>query len=271
MYTPDDIEMIKEEYPGIAMWSDTHVWVLYKNIIKEHTEPIQEFLTTIVSEKTIEEFLRRNFKNVSTILRSNQGNKIRIIFSNLNKSSLDEINKYMDSFGWFPAMIGKGKDLDKYSEHSILSNTGDNNISVEYEAHYDSLVDVQEKYLYHICPDIAWINISTVGLTPKTQSKLSNHPRRIYLIHQFNNKKLNIAQTAQKLFDSCKNQKYIRNMYVLRIDVSKLKNNIFYEDPNFKICDAVWTNENIAPYAIKVVEQILVNPNAEDKHLLKPL
>jgi hypothetical protein len=45
-------------------------------------------------------------------------------------------------------------------------------------------------------------------------------------------------------------------MYLLRIDLSKVKNIKFFKDPNFFMGDAVWTYENIPPYAINVIGRI---------------
>ena len=45
-------------------------------------------------------------------------------------------------------------------------------------------------------------------------------------------------------------------MYVLRINMSKLKKLKFFEDPKFDLGNAIWTYENIPPYAIEVVDKL---------------
>ena len=53
-------------------------------------------------------------------------------------------------------------------------------------------------------------------------------------------------------------------MEILRVDMSKLKGNKFYEDPNFYMGDAVYSYDNIPPYAIENIKSVLVNYHAEE-------
>jgi len=268
-FTCDDIDLIREQYPIVNMWSDDYyAYIAYVNLMEQyHSEPILEFLSTVNTDKTVEELKRRNLKGVVKALKTEDNNKVVVVFSNLNKSYLDEVNKYIDTFGWFPSVIKSKNVVYKYSEVNVLkvlSNIKLNDeVTVKYEAKYNKEVIVDEGFLYHVTPDIMWPKINHAGLTPKTQSKLANHPGRIYLLYKFKDKSSDIANTIQSLFDNYEHKKYVKYMYILKIDVSKLKNNKFFEDPNFKICDAVWTNENIPPYAISIYHKVLVNPDAE--------
>src|SRR3972149_2510408 len=100
--------------------------------------------------------------------------------------------------------------------------------------------------------------ILKIGLTPRSGSKISNHPDRIYLAFSREGAK-GIGSEIQK-YDQ-------ENEYVfclLEIDVEKLKqlreknlnksNLRFFDDPNFKN-KGVFSLENIPPDAITVLEQ----------------
>ena len=98
--------------------------------------------------------------------------------------------------------------------------------------------------------------IKTIGLTPKTQGKLGDHPGRVYLVA--NAGKDQLEELAYALGETSLNKDKINEMYLLQIDLSQLKNHKFFEDPNFFMGDAVWTYQNIPPSAINIIDKFKI-------------
>ena len=133
----------------------------------------------------------------------------------------------MDSFGWYPSHVGGyTKNAGKYST-SIDKYIGKNEVEIQYEAKYDQEVILKSKYAYHITPDIKWPKIKTIGLTPKTQGKLANHPGRVYLVANADRDQL--EELAYALGETSLNKDKINEMYLLQIDLSQLKDHKFFE------------------------------------------
>jgi hypothetical protein len=248
------IDEIKMQYPSLQKWSDTHAFELYKKI-QEH-QLITEFLSTVNAEKTIQSIERLQLPGIEA---NSRDGFIFVKFEVLRKEYLDKINKEMDVFGWYPSYVSDTEgDGRKYST-GIRIFINDNDVIVKYEAKYDEQIDVQSKYAYHLTPDIKWPKIKTLGLTPKTQGKLGDHPGRVYLLSGMDNLedfKIELIDIGDQLLSSYKNNNLVKEMYLLRIDLSKVKNIKFFKDPNFFMGDAVWTYENIPPYAINVIGRI---------------
>jgi len=257
------LEELRRDYPKYKVWSDNYFFTFYGQILEEQI--INEFITkTIDINKTIEELKNRFSKKFYSVKKDN-GDVIITFENGLNGiinnqfENIDEINKFMDSFGWFTAKINGFKFNEKTL--NIKKQTADD-IHIRYEGKFDTQIIPSEKYYYHVTPDIYWTKIESDGLTPKSKSKLSNHPERIYLIEQYN--KEEFIGLAQKLFShiNIKTQNYIEKYYVLKINVEKLiENNSvkFYRDPNYSL--GIWTYENIPPLYIEKIDEIPVNLN----------
>jgi hypothetical protein len=246
------IEEIKNQYPSLQKWSDTHAFELYKKI-QEH-QLITEFLHTINPKKTTQQLIKQAGYGVQINYTSN---KISLTFDTLKKDYLDKVNKVMDSFGWYPAYIDN-KDGGKYSD-KISSFINKYEITIIYEAKYDQEVVPTSNYAYHLTPDLKWSKIKTLGLTPKTQGKLGDHPGRIYLLASIDNLEDfggDINDVASTLLNSYVNKDKVNEMYLLKIDLGQLKNHKFFNDPNFFIGEAIWTYQNIPPSAINIDRKI---------------
>jgi hypothetical protein len=113
------------------------------------------------------------------------------------------------------------------------------------------------KYAYHITPDIFLDKIKQYGLAPKSESKLSYHPERIYLFMNPNMDKemTNVLWNATKKETRDK----IKDYYVLQIDLNQIPNHIFYNDPasSFSYV-AIFTVQPIQNTTIKVIKKIPV-------------
>lgn len=119
---------------------------------------------------------------------------------------------------------------------------------------------------YHITPDIFLNDVEQVGLVPKSESKLSYHPDRIYLFMnpEMDKEMTNVLWNAT----SKEKQDIIKDYYVLQIDLTQIPNHKFYmdRDSSFSYV-AIFTSEPIPSSAIKVIKKI---PSSELKKDLSP-
>jgi hypothetical protein len=259
------LEELRREYPEYNVWSDNYFFTFYGDILKEQI--LNEFITqTIDVDKTIQELDKRfnvKFPNVKVdqgrdfiIINFDKG--IKGLFDDQFKQ-IDDINKFMDLFGWYPSKINGVR----YNENTLqFIKTNSTEITIRYEGKFDVQITPNEKYYYHLTPDIYWSKIESDGLTPKSKSKLSSHPGRIYLIKQYDGNKF--IELAKKLFNYIdpKTQDYIEKYYILKINVEDLiksGRDKFYRDPNYS--QGIWTYENIPPLYIEKTAEILVNKN----------
>ena len=251
---------IREQYPGIAIWSDRCIETVYENLLEGHSEPLTEFLSTVNIDTTVNTLSKDKTPSISKVSINKTKDTVLITFSYLKDYELDKVNDKMNSFGWYPAGIACSKKKGKYSDlvQSILDDkTLSGNIVVSYEAKYDKEVVVDRGSLYHICPDIVYGMVQLVGLTPKSQGKLLDHPGRIYLIKKtLPTDEDTFNSMARALYVNYKNKDRVKQMYVLQVDVDKVKHFKFYEDPNYREVSAVYTYQNIPPYAISLKYKI---------------
>jgi hypothetical protein len=109
---------------------------------------------------------------------------------------------------------------------------------------------------YHLTPDIYLNSIKREGLKPKSESKLSSHPDRIYM---YLNPDSSYNTLAGTLWNSSRNKSQIKNYYVLEIDTSQLPEHRYYLDTASSLSyAAIYTTQSIPPSAIKVVKKIPV-------------
>jgi len=243
-----DISKLKQDYPLLREWEDHYAYELYKQI--ESQQLITEFLSTIDSSKTVKQ-LEKQFGSKVKVLQA--GESIDISFTGeLTREFLNKVNSFMDKFGWYPSFVGLyTKNAGKYFTHIKYFWTRRDAV-IHYEAKYDKEVTVDSRYLYHLTPDTKWKSIKHIGLTPKTQGKLANHPGRIYLLTSLDG--VDVEKLAFSLLVTYSQAHLVKEMYLLKVDTANLRDIKFFEDPNFFRVQAVWTYQNIPPTAISVVE-----------------
>lgn len=254
------IEILKE-YPKLKSHSDIWISEIY-NKIQSH-QIINEFITRSIDIKKVLSQLNNRFKLKfdNAIIGSGFNlNALLIQFKYNQFNNLNSINKFMDTMGWYPAYLEKGGNYEFDNVYARSINKKE--FGIFYEPKFDNQIDRTKlgNIIYHATPDILLKKIQLLGLTPKTKSKISHHPERIYFL-----------KTLKEAEDICitlwnnipnKTQDLIEYYYVLQIDIMKLRNDIkFYNDPNFYMGDgAIWCFQNIPPNAIKIKEKIFVNP-----------
>ena len=183
------------------------------------------------------------------------GSNIDIIVDYLDQETLDKINNFMSQKGWFPHSIGlSDMKQHKYSQ-SFKNYLGENDVQIGYESNFGKEIKINKTKAFHVTPDIFIDNIKKTGLTLKSESKLSDHPERIYLY--LNKDKSNDMVTA--LWNSLSKEKKqtIKNYYVLEIDLTQIPNHKFYIDSQSLITfEAIYTTQPIPKSAIKVIDKV---------------
>lgn len=256
-----NINEIKNQYPALRNWADSQALELYKRI-QEH-QLITEFLHTI-DPMFVAKQLDHEFGDDISITPFGENNKVTGLGIQVIVKLGDIIKKldpFLDKYGYFPSVI-VNHDVDIEGKYSItvdkLLDTTD--CWIKYEAKYDTTVVPNSKYVYHITPDIMWPKIKSLGLTPKTQGKLGNHPGRIYLLADLPEPvpTEDVSDIAYQLLNTYKNKNMVNFMYVLRIDISKLNDPVFFKDPNFFMGTGIWTYKNIPPNSITIEDKFPV-------------
>ncbi len=249
----------REEYPKLGR-RNMYSLVNDVEMINEY-QMIKEFISqTISPEKTVSTLEKRykiNPKNLGY-----NPNKVSITIDNYNNKNIEEIIKFMDSFGWYPASLSSQFRNTKFGNITLSSFIEEKTpFTILFEAKYDTEVTNLPSAAYHVVPDLYIKSIERYGLTPRTKSKMSTHPERIYML--INANKDDIENLCYELFQtlSLESQNRIHKYFILKIDLEKLPNHKFYNDPNFNVGgDGVWTFQNIPPIYIKIVGEVELNP-----------
>jgi predicted RNA-binding protein with PUA domain len=178
-----------------------------------------------------------------------------IIFDNLDQEILNKINEFMGKKGWFPANIGFSGMKGRIYSQNFKDYLGDDDVQITYEAHSPDEIKITQTKAYHVTPDIFFNKINQEGLIPKSESKLSNHPDRVYL-YRNQDKHKDIVWTIWNSL-SKERQEQIKNYYVLEIDLTQIPNYNFFKDPQ-AMADygAIYTDKPIPKSAIRVIDKI---------------
>lgn len=249
------ISEIRDYYPVLSKNGTPWMLALYENVCNEQL--LTEFTARTIDKKiTINQLKHRfsdKFDKYYTYLEQEFGLWIR--FKEEQYQYVKEINKFMISFGWYPAYIAN--EGVPYNDDFKKIMAVDDYMLINYLEKFDSIKDMKKyDYIYHVTPDISLEKIKEIGLTPKNKSKLSNNPERIYFMLPTDEG--NMISTIRDLHRRTKNKSLIKSWYILKIDVKKLpKFIVFYTDPMFDTKDgAVWTFENIPPKCIEIVKKV---------------
>jgi hypothetical protein len=230
-----------------------------RRIIKEEVESVdikttQSELTNILGPSKIKNGNRVEYKNNFGSFDSS----FSIVVDRLDQKTLTVINNFMSKKGWFPTNIG----LSGMKQHIYSSNVqnyiGEDDVEIGYEAKTGKEINLKQSKIYHVTPDTFADSIIKNGINLKSESKLSNHPERIYLYLNKDTSKDMVTTIWNSLNQERKNT--IKDYYVLEIDLSQISNHKFYHDPASTIAlKAVYTNQPIPKSAIKVIDKINTN------------
>jgi hypothetical protein len=158
---------------------------------------------------------------------------------------IDNLIRWINSLGWFIAryVLNDGHfDYKQFkSKEDLFEDLNSYDVlSMILEAKYDLELNKYDlKNLFHITPSIYKEKIEKIGLVPKSLSKISYHPERIY----FTTNKDDAINLSTKF--GGRNDKFI----IYQIDINGLiryNNGIrFFKDPNFE--SGIYTLSNIPP------------------------
>lgn len=219
---------------------------------------LKEGLIKSYSTHELERLLFRKFQNnfkygYDLNIRKDEDG-IELDFKNFDKESYILFKQLVNNAGYFISLIyieylnGKN-EVEKYSENLLLKILGNKNnckkIELTLEKKYDSKYP-QIRFLYHVTPIFNINKIKKNGLCPKTKSKKSYHPERVYLT-----KRKEDAIKAVDLFKKYENSEYV----LLKVDTKKIKHRItIYNDPNFTM--GFYTYDVLPPYSISIEQKI---------------
>lgn len=252
---------IREQYPFLHRFGDAWALSIYQQIQEGQ---INEFvLSTVPIEKTISHIIKK-FPKLEAVKEGDFGD-INVVFNVDSMWDIDNLVKFMDGFGWFPSVLfTTPTDGNKFTEDLLnkitldMARSRDNKALLVFEKKFNDQLSL-EPFYHHISLDIYHDEIMKVGLIPRSHSKLSTHPQRIYLLNPTSQDY--IRDIGFVLFDKVKPEvkSKVESLSVYKIDTSKVPNLEVYEDENFLIGDgAVWTQKNIPPKAIQHVGFIQV-------------
>lgn len=168
---------------------------------------------------------------------------INIEFFDKDESFVNDVIKYMDNMGYFFSswvdiyndVIKKPSTLTDYNEIYQL----------KFEPKFDIEYNTDNRYLYHVTDKKHLNKILKIGLTPKTKSKISEHPDRIYLA-------INL-ESAHDISYQMNIAGFINTEDQVLLKIDTQENPLFLMvDGQFK--GGVYTTYNIKPEDIEVID-----------------
>ncbi len=189
---------------------------------------------------------------------------IDVYIKKYNINALTKIDKTIENLGYFISIFSINGFQKKFNKDSFFKKIKDlkelTPIYLKLEKKMDSNEDIDTiipSMLYHITHERHLAKIKKIGLVPKSKSKKSAHPERIYLAWN--------EESAIKLVKEFSDLEYEfeHNYVLLKIDTSKIsefrrdKNFKLHNDPNFT--DGYFTYDNIPPAAINFENMKLIN------------
>lgn len=211
-----------------------------KNILNEVVTELQ--MKQIISEGLI---MTHDIKKVANILKRYVYNNFYIFVDYENwiieltpktvDKKIDGIIKVLNNMGYFISSFTK---KGQFIGSEYPKNDWD---SVIFESKYDKEFKTNGIPLYHVTEKIYLNKILKDGLIPKTKSKLTYHPERIYLT--------NNPISAMEIFNIFKDGGYIKDPIMLKIDTFDLYNK-FMVDRQFP--GGIYTYDNIPPNKITI-------------------
>ncbi|MFW6225610.1 MAG: hypothetical protein ACOC3V_01460 [bacterium] len=162
-----------------------------------------------------------------------------------NKKLYDDINNLLNLSGYYISSYKKDGNDVKYSSLGIVDFIESKNLNIVFNKKFDFYDSGINIFLYHVTDEKYLNKIKQIGLTPKSNKTIDNHPDRIYLFDSIDDLDLFI-----------KNKSYYIEGYVpikLKINVKSLPKLKLYKDPKYPNTDAYYTYDNIPPHSIEII------------------
>ncbi|MGI0076132.1 MAG: hypothetical protein ACREAU_01850 [Nitrosopumilaceae archaeon] len=152
----------------------------------------------------------------------------------------DKLIRTINNLGWFFSFINIDNNKQTYSQEKIthiLQTNQYKKVRLDAEAKYD--INVQTpSIIYHITPRLNVPNILQIGIAPKSRSKKSFHPERVYFARTI----IDAQVIAHQLYRDVA-------VAILEIDTDNVPGLRLFQDPNFDK-RGFYTINNIPPNAI---------------------
>lgn len=183
---------------------------------------IEGLIWTVENTKSLNIILRRFKDLVGSIEQSGE------IFLEGNFSELNNYLPLFNNLGYFISKITlDGQNWIKNYDNNTIP------VALYLEAKFDTKITKIPKILYHATLEKNKNKIFKIGLIPKSNNKLSNHPDRIYLTDNL----IKVQEFAKYL-----QSEYKENTIILKINTTGLDINL-YKDIN--MTDGYYTLNNI--------------------------
>jgi len=187
--------------------------------------------------------LEKKYSSKFIFTRSKNSFYIKTFHTNIN--NLNNIIKDANTLGWFPSFMETEEYTGKWNEKYFKGGE----IKLRFEAKFDEeIVEKIPKILYHITPTQNVDKILNIGLVPKSRSKASYHPDRVYL-----SKDLEDIENLGEMFYQ---KTGVKDWSILKIETDMIPGDYLklYTDPNY--INGYYTLNNIPPQAIEKVKDI---------------
>lgn len=178
------------------------------------------------------------------------------IYLGLKKEYFNKIEgliKYIDAIGYFAAtfkVLNKNQEINP-NNYKNFNRVGDfidaiddvQQIWIEIEAEYDETIENPSNLFYHLTNKTILKKIKRQGIVPRSKSKKSYHPDRIYVVDDLNNLRQLLVQFLEI------EGKKLNDYLILKIDYNLANKPKIYNDPNF-LNLGYYVIDNISPAAI---------------------
>jgi hypothetical protein len=188
--------------------------------------------------------LEKKYSSKFIFTKSKNSFYIKTFNTDIN-TLLNGIIKDANNLGWFPSFMETEEYTGKWNEKYFKKGE----IKLRFEAKFDEeIVEKIPQVLYHITPTQNVDKILSIGLVPKSRSKASYHPDRVYL-----SKDLEDIENLGEMFYQ---KTGIKDWTILKIDTNMVPGSYLklYTDPNYK--QGYYTLNNIPPQAIEKIKDI---------------
>jgi hypothetical protein len=214
----------------------------------------------------VKRFLKNKHFNYSRdFIMNKDGNAFHLIMRVAEPDVLnfEDLLKFTNSLGWFPAFLSiedekRANNIYTGKWNQSLLKPGQV-VNIRFEAKFDEESGFKvPKYIYHVTSEQNLDKIKKFGLAPKSKSKISAHPDRVYVVTKKEDA-IDIAQIFSQNSARWKNSSQ-ENWVILTIDTEKIPGDYFklYKDPNYEE-KGFYTLNNIPPYAIEKIDYYKYN------------
>ena len=183
---------------------------------------------------------------------STNTDKTQIYFKIIDgKHDINKINnyiKYVNVLGYFVSQLKilyNNDNDNKYIDYKSLSDVKDfeniKDLWLILEAKFDKVNENEVDFIYHVTETKNLDKIKAQGLVPRSKSKKSYHPERIYVVINIDN----LTEIISQFEHNNPNTKYT----TLKIDYKLAGKPKLYNDPNY-LTFGYYILDNIKPSAI---------------------